>query len=393
MPSLSGTAGYGAPTNIAADIRRRRKVARQLKAASQPALADFDRPYKPGEQIAESDFARVVETVGGGQLPGRTYAQIARGESNLTPTADRELTHPDDPGKGILQMTGDVQSPATNRVWGKIAAEHKGGVFNPVANARMALHLAGKGDGLSNFYGDQYVTNPNAHVKPFPERGPLDPALKQRAQNVLGKKRTRRIIRGPKPQLTPEQTVLRNIPKAFRDEGRNDSRTPEVNAATPGASATSDHLTTNPNAYAADLPFDEQLAIDLAEEIGLDSHTGTNEIVDDQGYRHQLIYKDKGHFDHIHYGVSDTGAPATAPSHSPGAGGPGGGGGGSGGGGDGTGGLSDVFGGMRALTPVDDELASGAMTPEEAAELAEEERLDEDRPLTDEELLAQLLAG
>lgn len=389
MPSLWGTAGYGKPTNIEADIRRRRKVARQLKAASAPALADFDRAYKPGERIPESDFARVVQTVGGGQLPGRTYAQIARGESNLNPNADRELTHPNDPGKGILQMTGNVQTRGTNRAWDQIASEHEGGYFNPVANARMALHLAGSGDGLNNFYGDRYVTDRNAHAKPFPERKPVTPELKQRAQNVLGKKRTKRIMQGPKPQLTPRQTVIRNIPEGFRDEGRHDERTPEENRRV-GGSATSDHLTTNPGSYAADLPFDEELALELAENIGLDNHTGTNEIVDENGFRHQLIYKDKGHFDHIHYGVSDTGAPATAPSHSPGSGGGGGGGGGIG---APSGGVADVFGGMTQMTPIDSDLVAGALTPEEAALLAEEERLERDELLTDEELLAQLLAG
>ena len=196
--------------------------------------------------------------------------------------------------------------------------------IEPLARIPEIIHTAGKSDQEqikaiqnSGWADSGHQALPALAPKTVVKKGkPVPTPLKRKATKVLGKKKTREIIQGPK-QLTPKQTVLGNIPREFRAEGRNDSRTPEVNAATDGASPTSDHLTTwGKDAFAADLPFDEQLAIDIAKKAGLDSHTGTNTRVDENGLRHLLIYKDKGHWDHIHYSVRDTGAAQSASSSS-----------------------------------------------------------------------------
>ena len=323
----STRSSQASPRSIAAQ-RTKRKVAKRLRSKTRTGLEDFDRKYKPGEQISEEDLARVVETVGEGQLPGKAYAQVAIGESNLTPTADREKTHPNDPGKGVLQMTANVQSAETQAEWKKIASKHKGGVFNPVANAKMAKYLAGSGDGLGNYYGDQNVTDPTAHAKPFKEGKGPSRKLKRKAKQVLGPKKFKKIVNRNEPKdkilsgpyMGSQRAVLKALPKGRRDEGRDDKRDPAENASV-GGSKGSDHLTTNESTYASDIPgrlndgHTDDEAKKIAKRLGMKGHRGTNTVVKD-GYRYQLIWQDKGHFDHIHLGADRVDAPNSAPTSS-----------------------------------------------------------------------------
>ena len=326
--SVRSTQAQKPSENSIATKRVKRRTTKKLRSKTRTGLDAFDRKYKPGEQISEDDFARVVETVGEGQLPGKAYAQVAIGESNLTPTADREKTHPSDPGKGVLQMTAHVQSPSTVKKWDQIASEHKGGVFNPVANARMAKYLAGSGDGLSNYYGDQYVTDPTAHAKPFKEVPKLGKKFKRKAVDVLGKKKVKKIVNRnepkdkvlPGPYMGSQRAVLKALPKAIRDEGRNDKRDPAENDKV-GGSKSSDHLTTNESTYASDIPgtledgHTDDEAKKIAKRLGMKGHRGTNTVVKD-GYRYRLIWQAKGHYNHIHLGADRVDAPNSAPTSS-----------------------------------------------------------------------------
>ena len=180
---------------------KRGRIRSKIKAKTKNSLANFDREYAPDEQIRQKDAARIAQSVG---LPGKTYGQIAIGESSLKPAA--ESPRPNDPGKGLWQMTANVQSPATQKKWKEIEAEHKGGALNPVANARMAKYLAGEGTGTGNYYGDQYVTDFNASAKPLGD-GPSKKLIK-RGKKYLGKDQTKKLLKGssaPKPDTGPSK--------------------------------------------------------------------------------------------------------------------------------------------------------------------------------------------
>lgn len=143
------------PDDLATQIEAARTA-----ATPQRRLDRLDRRFAPGETISPKNAALLAESQG---LPGQTYAQIARGESSLHPNVvgyDEGGTH----GLGLWQMTPGVQSPETRQRWAGIAAEHEGGYMNPVANAEMASVLAGGGTGVSNYYGSDYVTDPDAHL-------------------------------------------------------------------------------------------------------------------------------------------------------------------------------------------------------------------------------------
>ena len=287
-----------------------KRVKRRLKKAAKRATrTNLDRPFGPNETITPKDAARLAEAQG---LPGKTYAQIAQGESGLRPAATGH-----DPGgtvgKGLWQMTPGVQSAQTQSAWNKIASKHKGGYNNPVANAEMAKYLAGSGTGVSNYYGTGFVTSPNAHLKGGPAKAqkklsskPIPKPLKRRAKEVLGKGKTKEIIQSAAPSTDPlttkklRQDVLSAIPKEYRSEGRGDKRTPAENAAV-GGSATSDHLT-GQTSFAADLPADNNLAIKIAKNLGMEGHTGIQEVVKD-GVRYQMIWQAAGHYDHVHLGA------------------------------------------------------------------------------------------
>ena len=112
----------------------------------------LDKNFGAGDntQIPFNAAAMLAEKAG---LPGITYAQIAIGESNLTPGA----VSPDG-GYGLWQMTPRVQSAATVNAW-----ENVGTYFNPWNNAQQAKILAGSGTGTSNYFGIGSVTDWNKH--------------------------------------------------------------------------------------------------------------------------------------------------------------------------------------------------------------------------------------
>ena len=97
---------------------------------------------------------------------------------------------------------------------------------------------------------------------------------------------------------------LTMIPKEYWQDASGDKRTPEENASV-GGSATSDHLTTSTNTFAADLPPDEALANQIAKNLGLEQSHGLQEV-DVNGVHYQLIWQYEGHYDHIHLGAEVT---------------------------------------------------------------------------------------
>lgn len=332
----------GKPTKIRAPEkpkiqgRKEKLVAKRLtKAArrSQGGLAKkLDRGFGPNETITPRQAAIVAESEG---LPGKTYAQIGKGESGLRPGA----ANPDDGYKSLWQMTPSVQSTETLSKWDKIASKRKGGSTNPIVAAKQAKVLAGSGTGVSNYYGTGFVTDENAHLPGGEKRAdkllygkkkPIPKTLKRKATKVLGKEAAKKIVKQAKKPVSSgvdqkkgpwegaQRAVLSVVPKAVRSEGRGDKRTPEENASVGGATA-SDHLTTNTGSYAADLPPDDAVARKIAKRLGMASHTGTNEVTKN-GYRYQLIWQDAGHYDHIHLGAQWTGEGASPSASSAGTG-------------------------------------------------------------------------
>ena len=297
--------------------KRLTKAASRTKSISHPSLG-------PKQEIFTAELAKRT-----GLSPSVLAGMVANEQPNDNPAIEGSdnwlnIGHYDaGPGDAAYDKRFFQGPERAARATAKFFKGNLRGI-NPKARIPEIIHTAGKSDKeqidaiqRSGWASGGHQALPALAPKTVVTKGkPIPEKLKRKSRTVLGRKKTREIIQGPK-QLTPKQTVLGNIPKEFRDEGRNDSRTPEVNAATEGASPTSDHLTTwGKDAFAADLPFDEQLAIAIAKNAGLDSHTGTNTRVDENGLRHLLIYKDKGHWDHIHYSVRDTGAAQSAPSTS-----------------------------------------------------------------------------
>lgn len=143
--------------------------------------------------------------------------------------------------------------------------------------------------------------------------------LKRTARQTLGKKPTKAILKGgtvvkdpkagekDKPSKADQRwggavgAIHAVLPKKYWPDARGDKRTPAENAAV-GGSPTSDHLTTNTNSFGADLPADDNLAKQIADKLGLPSHTGL-QTIDKDGVRYQLIWQAEGHYDHVHLGA------------------------------------------------------------------------------------------
>ena len=301
----------------------KRKIAKKLtKAVAKSANTNLDRGFGPDETITQRQAALLAEAQG---LPGRTYGQIAIGESGLRPGA----TNPDDGTPSLWQMTPSVQSAETIAKWDAIAAKHPGGYTNPVVAAKQAKVLAGTGTGVSNYYGTGSVTDPDAHLPGGPAKAreklsskPVPKKLIRTAQATLGAKKTKQILnagatsatlkKAPGPWAGAQAKALAVIPKALRSEGRNDKRTPESNAAV-GGSSTSDHLTTNEASYAADIPADAKAYAKIRKNLGLPPASSGSDTVTKDGYRYQLIFgSEYDHADHIHLGVAWTGESAPA---------------------------------------------------------------------------------
>ena len=94
----------------------------------------------------------------------------------------------------------------------------------------------------------------------------------------------------------------------------SEKRTPGHNAAI-GGSPTSDHLTTNENSYATDLPASgaalNQIGSKVAGRLGVTGWTPGNynwyTTPKYPGYRFQILSEVEGHYDHVHVGAEWTG--------------------------------------------------------------------------------------
>jgi len=114
-----------------------------------PRGGDMTLPFGITAQIAES-----------AGLPGITFAQIAKGESSFRPGAvgdDAAAGFGNTFGLGMWQITTGVGNDDIIQRFGGEAA-----MFNPFNNARAAKAIY-DAQGLGAWYGDQYVTDPNAH--------------------------------------------------------------------------------------------------------------------------------------------------------------------------------------------------------------------------------------
>lgn len=101
-----------------------------------------------GVSLSPDQVVRIAQSVG---LPGRTFEQIAHGESNYQPGVVSS-----DGGWGLWQMTP--------RVWGAAALAYLkklggiGQMLNPIKNAMMAKFLYNAAGGISPWFGTRYVT-------------------------------------------------------------------------------------------------------------------------------------------------------------------------------------------------------------------------------------------
>jgi hypothetical protein len=368
VTSAAGKTSYAAPPSRKAATRQTqqaqrqqrvaRKVKRQAKAVQRfskslkktGGLAEkLDRGFNETETITPRQAAIVMESEG---LPGKTFAEaIIPGESGFKPG----VRNPDDNYPSLVQITPSVQSAETQAKFDQIASKRKGGYSNPIVAAKQAKVLAGDDvaeGGTSNYVADtgerpghlpggQKAARRKLYGEPDPKAQKKLKKAGQKLQKVVTKaekvgvkkvgqaplgalERTAKVAKkgqtpaaetgGEKPKKQPgawagsKRAVMKVVPKAIRAEGRDDKRTPAENSAV-GGSSTSDHLTTNEAAYAADLPPDDAVAQKIAKRLGMESHTGTNEVTKN-GYRYQLIWQDAGHYDHIHIGATWTGEKA-----------------------------------------------------------------------------------
>jgi hypothetical protein len=336
-----------APT-LAPSRQERVEAKTELKAAAKKAkpglLSKLDRKWAPGEQITPHQAAVLAEAQG---LPGKTYAQIAVGESNLTPNivgTDPGGTH----GLGLWQMTPGVQSRETKKAWDAIAKQHPGGYKNPVAAAEMAKFIAGEGTGVGNYYGTGSVTDPDAHLPGGPAKAqkklagkpePIPKKVKAQAKETLGTKKTKEIVKKAQGTTTasPEakqlkgplggsRAMVREIvgSKVKGDHGTKNEGTIH--------SASGDHY--GPGSYAQDInsptgnpaegePPYNQATLDKMvanlRKLGADVPDltiGENWEGNIKGYAVQLLTNEGGTVNHIHIGAHWEGTPTSAGSTS-----------------------------------------------------------------------------
>ena len=320
--------------------RERQNLKERLAKAAKRGtslLEKLDRGYSPDETIKPRHAALLAEAQG---LPGKTYRQIAKGESGFRPG----VPNPDDATPSLWQMTPSVQSSETVKAWDKIAAKHPGGYTNPVAAAEQAKYLAGDTTGVSNYFGTGFMTNPDAHLKGGPTAAqakltrskPIPPALKEKATEVLGKQKAKKVIAKareaeslpdvPEKLSGPEdgsRNVVRELvgSKVRGDHGVKNEGTVH--------SAEGDHYA--PNGYAQDInsptgnkaegePAYNQATLDKivrnARKFGFkdvpDLKIGENYEGTAKGYRLQLLTNEGGTVNHIHVGVRWEGEGATS---------------------------------------------------------------------------------
>lgn len=256
----------------------------------------------PGLDTEQSRIAgRVLEQ---GERAGATRKElVAAAETGLVETGFRN----------VPESQSDLDSAGWRQERGSIYGRGPKGHMNVRASAKRFFSEtaeAGRGKGSTAGTLAQAVQR-----SAFPER--YDQRRSEARKIVKAYTRGKRS--GPKklggPWEGAQRAVLSKVPRSFRPEGRGDKRTPAENTSV-GGSSTSDHLTTNRASYAADLPADDKLARRIAKNLGLKSHTGTQTVTKD-GYRYQLIWQDKGHYDHIHLGAQWTGQPSSGGTASP----------------------------------------------------------------------------
>lgn len=323
--------------------RKEKRVAHKLEKAAkktQGGLAKkLNRGFGPNETIKQHQAALVAEAEG---LPGKTYGQIAKGESGLRPG----VPNPDDATPSLFQMTPSVQSAATVKKWDKIAAKYPGGYTNPIVAAKQAKVLAGGGTGVSNYFGTAFVTDPDAHLpggpakareKLYGERKPIPKAAKSQAKEVLGKRAAKKVIaKAKQPPTTAGGQPLKGmnsgsktvVQKLVGSHVHGDWGTKnEGTIHTP----TGDHY--DPHSYAQDInsptgkpsegepPYNQATLNKIvrnARKFGFKDipslKIGQNYEGTAKGYRLQLLTNEGGTVNHIHVGVRYEGAGASVAS-------------------------------------------------------------------------------
>ena len=307
----------------------KRRIEKKLtKAVAKSANTNLDRVFGPGETITQHQAALLAEAQG---LPGRTYGQIAQGESNFVPTAvgtDPGGTH----GLGLWQMTPGVQSRETKKAWDAIAKEHPGGYKNPVAAAEMAKYLAGDSTGVSNYYGTDSVTDPDAHLPGGPAKAreqlsskPVPKTLVRKARATLGAKKTKEITNAGAPDAAPKklpgnyagaQSIIRELIGPYAKT--QDWKDKEAREGTGSL-----HDIDNPASYAADLDADEAIVDQIAKKLAKENpgispetvkygQTGLESGLTYKGYAIEWLPYDHGSGPHVHIGAEWTGGTAPA---------------------------------------------------------------------------------
>ncbi len=104
---------------------------------------------QPGTQLSPQQVMDLASKAG---LPGRTFEQIAHGESNYMPGVVSN-----DGGYGLWQMTPRVWGPAGIEAMNKLGGLRQ--MLNPWKNALMAKYLYGQaGNTISPWFGTKFVT-------------------------------------------------------------------------------------------------------------------------------------------------------------------------------------------------------------------------------------------
>lgn len=121
-------------------------------------LRSYDRMFGLGNEqtLPFNIIAQIAQSAG---LPGVTFAQISQGESGYRPGAvgdDAAAGYGNTFGYGLWQITSGWNDELIARMGGPAA------MTNPFINARAAKEIY-DAQGLGAWYGDQFVTDPNAH--------------------------------------------------------------------------------------------------------------------------------------------------------------------------------------------------------------------------------------
>lgn len=300
-----------------------RKVAGRLTRAVKKATPEVSGLSSPDQATFAAELAKQT-----GLSPRVVAAWVKQEGGNLNP-GDNNWLNIGAFDSGFDQSIMGDPAFRDPKSAAKVTADFlRGKVYGASQGIQSILGAAGKGDQqqIAAIAGSGWATDPqylenisrnynevSADVgKEVPKK------LIQRANNVLGKPATKALLQGGKLVKAPKGGIKEGskadarwggavgaihavLPREYWPDARGDKRTPAENAAV-GGSATSDHLTTNASSFGADLPPDDALAQQIAKNLGLSSHTGT-QTVEKDGVRYQLIWQDEGHYDHVHLGA------------------------------------------------------------------------------------------